>query len=272
MLYHYTSGEGLIGIIESRAVWASDIRFLNDSREYALAVELVRTRLEARLREVRSRYDAALYQVLLENIGLTSVNHVYVTSFSQEGDQLSQWRAYCPSNGGYAIGFPGSALAQTVKPHEDRFLAQCVYDEETQETVIEDLIAAVESFSADQRHAGASPDRVYREAYKLLGKYMPLVAPILKHGSFEEEAEWRLICLGTSFENSEPLFRMGKSTLVPYFQHSLELKHEVLPVEEIIVGPTPHPDLAREAITDFLLSRHVRTKEIRSSLTPYRAW
>ncbi|HZY74549.1 MAG TPA: DUF2971 domain-containing protein [Edaphobacter sp.] len=272
MLYHYTSGAGLIGIVDSKAVWASNIRFLNDSREYELAVELVRTSLDARLEAARSRYDSALYHVLLDSIGREQANDVYVTSFSRRGDQLSQWRAYCPQSGGYAIGISGSALAKTARAHENRFLAQCVYDRETHQEVIEELITAVEAVSVERRDAGASPDRVYREAYKLLGRLMPLVAPILKHASFEEEAEWRLISLGSSFENAKPQFRMGKSTLVPYFQHSLQLKDTVLPIEEVVIGPTPHPDLAREATDNLLRSRHAGAAEIRSSLIPYRAW
>jgi len=32
----------------------------------------------------------------------------YVASFSEDGDALSQWRAYCPRLGGYAMAFPPS--------------------------------------------------------------------------------------------------------------------------------------------------------------------
>jgi hypothetical protein len=33
-LYHYTSQAGLIGIVKSMKLWATSIRYLNDSREY----------------------------------------------------------------------------------------------------------------------------------------------------------------------------------------------------------------------------------------------
>lgn len=41
-LYHYTSQAGLLGITASRSVWASKIHYLNDGKEFALSVELVR--------------------------------------------------------------------------------------------------------------------------------------------------------------------------------------------------------------------------------------
>ena len=33
VLYHYTNQDGLLGILRSRCIWCTDIRFLNDSRD-----------------------------------------------------------------------------------------------------------------------------------------------------------------------------------------------------------------------------------------------
>jgi hypothetical protein len=60
--------------------------------------------------------------------------------------------------------------------------------------------------------------------------------------------------------------------LIPYHKHELSKASQAgLPIEEIIVGPTPHPHLAREA-ANALLSSKGFAKEARSSVTPYRAW
>ena len=37
-VYHYTSAEGLYGILQSNAVWAADCRFLNDTSESQVGV------------------------------------------------------------------------------------------------------------------------------------------------------------------------------------------------------------------------------------------
>jgi hypothetical protein len=36
-LYHYTSLKGLLWLLESGHIWASEVRYLNDSAEIALA-------------------------------------------------------------------------------------------------------------------------------------------------------------------------------------------------------------------------------------------
>ena len=40
-LYHYTSLQGLMGIIESRKLRASDVRYMNDSTELTYALNLL---------------------------------------------------------------------------------------------------------------------------------------------------------------------------------------------------------------------------------------
>ena len=37
-LHHYTTAEGLRGILKSKSLWASDLRFLNDRSELITAI------------------------------------------------------------------------------------------------------------------------------------------------------------------------------------------------------------------------------------------
>ena len=46
ILYHYTSQEGLLGIIKNREVWATDISYLNDTKEYKYTVDLTSERIK----------------------------------------------------------------------------------------------------------------------------------------------------------------------------------------------------------------------------------
>jgi hypothetical protein len=66
ILYHYTTQEGLLGILETDSLWATKIHFLNDSSEYALAcnlaVEEIKSRLEREQREdERKKLKCLLY-------------------------------------------------------------------------------------------------------------------------------------------------------------------------------------------------------------------
>src|SRR6266700_6216266 len=44
-LYHYTSQEGLLGILSSKTLWATRIQYLNDSTEFAYTLALLKKAL-----------------------------------------------------------------------------------------------------------------------------------------------------------------------------------------------------------------------------------
>lgn len=47
-LYHYTSQRGLLGILESKKLWMTNILYLNDSSEFIYTWELVKPELSKR--------------------------------------------------------------------------------------------------------------------------------------------------------------------------------------------------------------------------------
>jgi hypothetical protein len=50
-LYHYTTGENLVRIIESQELWCTQISCLNDTMEFTYAVEELQKRVRARMLE-----------------------------------------------------------------------------------------------------------------------------------------------------------------------------------------------------------------------------
>jgi hypothetical protein len=153
-----------------------------------------------------------------------------------------------------------------------RFLTRCVYDGEDQYDLINNLVQVIANFAQDKLTIKLEHDRIFREAFKLFGRLLPLVAPALKDSSFAEEQEWRLVCLPTSFENTPTRFRAGRSMIIPYHEHSLNDDTSKLPIEELMIGTTPHPRLAREAAQNLLLSYGLVKATVRSSSIPYRSW
>ena len=271
ILFHYTSGAGLIGILESRSIWATNIRFLNDSTEYDFAVGLARRVIQERIDKARNKFEVAVASVLQERLTTDPAADVYVTSFSENADQLSQWRAYSPPTGGYALGFRAKSLLEPALSNPSFFLTPCIYDSLSQEKLIRKLFDDVLVFAEESHNAGLTHDRVFREAFKLFGRLIPLAAPAIKHPSFVEEQEWRLVRLPASFDFELPQIREGRSMLIPYHRHSFP-KPENMPIEEVVVGPTPNPILARDAAEALLLSRGLTSAIARSSSIPYRVW
>ncbi len=48
-LYHYTTFKGLIGIVKTGTLWASDIRYMNDSAELMHTADLIRQEVSLRI-------------------------------------------------------------------------------------------------------------------------------------------------------------------------------------------------------------------------------
>jgi len=273
VLFHYTSTSGLIGILNSRSIWATSIRFLNDSKEYELAIEIARGIIVDRVGKVDNKFDLGLYRVLTDSLVHVSEIDVYASSFTENGDQLSQWRGYCPPANGYSIGFKTASLLPASAGIPNRFLARCTYEPRDHETLISNAINSVVKFAAASHTAYPdNRDRVFRESYKLFGRILPLIAPALKDQTFQEEKEWRLVALGSSFDAVALSFRAGRSMLVPYYEYRVDTQDSTLPISEIIVGPTPHPELSRHAVETMLSKHNVHKVNLSSSGIPYRTW
>jgi hypothetical protein len=270
-LYHYTSGAGLIGILETRSIWATDIRFLNDTREFQVALDLVASALDRR-RSIRSSpFMSALHQVLGAALETASRTELYVSSLSEQGDQLSQWRGYCPTGNGYAIGVTPITL---IPPDSDqtRFLVACIYDKSEHEKLVDTMIDDVLTFADTFWTGPDTSDRTLRESFKLFQRVASLLGPALKDPTFSEEAEWRLVSVASSFPPAHPSFRPGRSTLIPYFAHPLGDDDGVPLLDEIVVGPTPYPDLAKHSVEGLLRRHGISRPSVRTSTIPFRDW
>jgi len=270
-LYHYTSAPGLLGILKQGSVWATNIRFMNDTREFGLALELMTVALERRSSDGTSRFMSALHQVLREALRSASSTEFYVSSFSEDGDQLSQWRGYCPSGSGYSIGVRPITLTE-ADADGMRFLVPCIYDKGEHKQLVETVTNDVIAFANTYWTGPDSSDRVLRESFKVFERVVSLLGPALKDTTFREEVEWRLVSLPSAFSAQALEFRPGRATLVPYFSHPLGMDGDVPLIAEIVIGPTAYPDLARRAAEDLLRKYRLRRTRIRASTIPFRDW
>lgn len=265
-LFHYTSLAGLLGIVGSGSLWASDVRYLNDAAEFERAVSLLRDTLTTRLRHENGPWNT-FYGCLLERIGSAEHPPVFAASLSEDGDLLSQWRGYCPPGLGCSIGFDYDTLRLAIERQEFR-LVKCVYDPSIHQEVIDELIAYGGQFVrppfGDDAVAQLACDR-FIEKFSLIG-------PVLKHPSFSEEREWRLVRLSGASDNTGAKFRVGRSTLIPYYAFALtaESKHVIL--SRVCVGPTAQMDLSTGAIRRLLAAHKVSCGEITATSVTYRAW
>jgi hypothetical protein len=197
-------------------------------------------------------------------------------------DGLGQWRGYCPSGAGYSLGFETHALIRAGIIVGFR-LARCLYDDASQREAITQVLERVRQ-SARWMKAVEQPgdDDAYREAIRAWSEGFAPLAPTIKHRAFHEEQEWRLISAPIPVGDSRWRVRHGRSVLIPYIPFALAPIDPYLPIRDVVVGPTPHMELAVRAagvLLDPVLEPMIlgdptarQPAQIRNSRIPYRNW
>ncbi len=161
-LYHYTDQNGLLGIIQDRSIRATHLRYLNDTSEGRIVFQVLLDELNRRVNSDAMMLsfgmepvkrsgkieceDEEIFSQGVSMLSWVTSQDVFVTSFSEKGNLLSQWRAYAGASGGYSIGFSRSYLraagAHFLLDRPGRFyndpdaLTSCRYYDENEETCL----------------------------------------------------------------------------------------------------------------------------------------
>ena len=305
-LWHYTSYAAFQGIITSKKIWATEYRFLNDREEFLhaknLAQELVNEETEFAgeqfpAREIlRQGVDAAFSIGYLHEERL----RIMVASFSEEGDQLGQWRGYAGNSAGVSIGFdlrstrPPSNIGTAVT------FAPCIYQEDSKRALLKEIFAHYrnelqewwdrtmnEAAKKQSQDSGIALQRVKAaisehkdelrqiadRRHRSLQFDLLRIAPLLKSESFSEEKEWRLVLPMETIRlpTNHPLeFRPIRDAVVPYVAYPLRSPNQEGPIfcNDLILGPGSHPS-ADVGVNMFLQREGIRVLA-RQSKVPYR--
>lgn len=142
-LYHYTSAAGLIGILSSKSFWLTDLRYMNDMSELQYAQQVIERCISDKM-NVPSLTE--IQKEFLSRISRTyspfgSSASIYSASFCENGNLLSQWRAYRGQGGGYALGFDFfHAIRLLDKPC---VLRKVIYDVRDQNKLVDDAVSSL---------------------------------------------------------------------------------------------------------------------------------
>ncbi|AUQ49255.1 hypothetical protein PhaeoP83_00958 [Phaeobacter inhibens] len=104
-LFQFTSVEGFKGIIDSKALWFSDLKSLNDPREVIFGLGRIRTVVEQVI-DGNSGFDRSIVGPVLEYCyKYVKQTNLYTCSFCPVGDLMPLWQHYGNQGAGLAIGF-----------------------------------------------------------------------------------------------------------------------------------------------------------------------
>ena len=275
-LYHYTGIGSLIGMENSNSLWASNIYYLNDSKEITHACEVLENVLRPRFvfgnKEDPENIFLAQFQAWVNDCKNTNFN-IFIFSLSEEPSLLSQWRSYTPHGKGVSIGFSAEILKAIQNQSNLRF-AKCLYEDYEQEEALGSLIEKMLiTFRRELPNIDTSkchPSQCYHSFLEGFRGDVLQVLSIIKHRAFKEESEWRFISpYYPKYTVPDIKFREGASMIVPYIELPLG---DINPkFERIILGPSPHQNLSVQALSMYL-SNHGLCNYTENCSIPYREW
>jgi hypothetical protein len=285
---HYTDAAGALNIIKSGAIWATDALFMNDASELQLATDIFRAKLGRWLGQninLKVNRDAFAHHFwdAFGGSGELGENPLYIACFCVEDDLLSQWRAYAKGGQGYSMQFDASTLDAWLDNGAE--LLSVIYEPERHNRLARDLVVNGINAAKKVRPSGKTiKTSLYQMAGRITGQLARTFAYRIKHKSFAEEQEWRLVYQAPPMEKpgeeSKPRpreFRAGERGIVPYVvmdfppvYHDPNPKPD-LPLVSVRTGPTAHPALAARAVRYLLDDHGYRDIEVLKSSVPLRA-
>ena len=267
-LFHYTNAAGLLGIVQTHRLWATHLRYLNDSSEMDYSTPLIRA-------AVAERFDLDTADQFIQGLqDFDEHTGHYVVCFSDGGDLLSQWRHYAES-GGYAIGFDYQRF-QAELP-EGAVLRRVVYEPDAQQGIIADLLDRV------ARVVPPRPDRPFdhpdheqwrktlAHAFARLYSEFFFMRAYFKFRAFSDEREWRLLAVLDHRKKLDIGLRALRNMVVPYITYPPSDDQSLrLPITTIVHGPTANPRWAESLLTFPLRHLGYRGVDIKRSEIPLR--
>lgn len=230
-LFHYTTAQGLVGIIKNQSLFATHADFSNDASKCKLALPFIKKILQEEFRRIVPRlielklmhpyilrdYGETLYEREAENsvrAMMKATNNTapyFITSFCLHDEDseeyrhglLSQWRGY--GRGGFAIQFDELEIDELNNLESAKWNYQGMI---TREVSYQDHEATIEPLKYKGLAGTLMRQIVKKESDEIsqllgtssLGDYARKflgTAPFIKHPDFKEEREYRIVALCT---------------------------------------------------------------------------
>lgn len=247
VLMHYTSTEVMDILLTKPVFRASHILYLNDAEEYYKGLKTIEK------------------AVLKDGNSSSSVNDMFVISFSQEKDLLSQWITYAKESG-VAIELDNQLLNLPEKENSFHFVFGLEDDGNDEKDKYKRIVFNTSNVLKRIEYIGDNIkeeferelNTCYKKTCETAFSGMPLFAAYIKDESFSAEKETRaafiyhdydLACEEKSVHPKIHFQRTPKGILRPYFNACIMLcedkgrnaeneYNEMLPLKSITVGPS----------------------------------
>ena len=276
-MFHYTSADGALSILQSGRMRFTDYAFLNDTREIAHGIDIIRSVLTNEKHAAGSRASTKL-RSHLDEVDPFSSYQIYTASFSSKSDSLSQFRLYGP----LAIGFetdPTWFSDSKGDVHFDRV----VYDPDKQSRLIEVFLHLFRQ-SEEKDAALIAGDEKERVTTDYLISQLLRIVAFFKHPAFSDEREVRIVYsepLETMKEFGVDLakrqFRVSGGLIVPFTdtfdmsrQNDGDTPSAKLPLKSVVIGPVAQAETLAKGMRGLLDANGYNDVDVHLSEAPFR--
>lgn len=275
-LYHYTSADGVRGIVENREFMATKSDFLNDKLEFQYAIEVMEQLTEKYIvnTELRERFFSGLQKEIHE-LGIINLGcdenachenslSFYVVAFSKSQNNALLWAEFTDFKG-YCLEFDYMKLVEGFQ-HRVFLHGTVIYNEEEQMNgMLESFLSCLRNlqeegfgdladfFEEEAEISDASLEKLAKEMAVVVSVY----AMFFKKSFFEGEEEYRFIFppLINELGTARPNFRLLDQIFLPYIMVEFDREQKEIPLESVMVGAKNNSDIAVRGMKYFLGSR-----------------
>lgn len=272
---HYTSTEGLAGILNSGVLWATRFDVLNDTTERKDAKYLY-DKVVGELAQHDSFYNKFKDIEPCDNYGWLFDRHetikfqsikkpeVFVISFSKNPDCQSLWNCYVKNDKkqGYALNFQKKDF--NYYDHEPGFDIKCfdlIYNDEEKINIIKKILQEIKDIYVDDEDC-------LKFAKACIGELLFVWQDLFKNHHFCDEREHRILIVQDQKNRKFPIkYRVNGGLIVPYIEFPF---NDFIKLVAVTCGPLNNDDKSQDLTQEYLHSQGYGNVSVKKSTIPIR--
>ena len=267
-MYHYTSVDAFLKLIDSKVLWASDLSKMNDPNEFSAGIDII----EHVFIEMFPRQRDWLN--MNELFGTNNLSLLLGCSFTNDSDNISHWRAYGDDGAGVSIGLDKQKLNSfNTMVVADKYsnerevplfnFCDVIYSKNTLQRSVGKILEAIDSFPLSSADDCTLSLKLLRLAYSYKSEF------------YSSENEVRVIFESSKNPDQFPKgvhkfdlnFRMTNYGLTAYRDIKLGNAKKTA-IFKIILGPKCR--LSVDDVSFMLLAKGIQNVDVRKSRGKYR--
>ncbi len=257
LVYHYTDGAAGANILEETRVRATNILYLDDGREMQHSLEWFRRAMELRLQAHPNGVTAELNAMIdryLSEVGSYVPPDIWIVTLTTVRDSTEQWHAMQGRGHAVALGFSAGGIMRAADAG-NALLAPCCYDDATKVAIMGRGLELLETLYQRRAKGLLKSADAAAPLVRYVVRELALFGALMKRSDLAHQDEWRLVLCNPS--QTAVGARRIKALATPdytslYIDLDLADATGRLPIEEILIGPSPYQQMTERAFRTLL--------------------